>query len=102
MALWVPIADRKIANLQDDERIIGIDARTGEDSCTPEVMTLKICCRLALDDILPLEDLEAEIPHIQYLRCGWIRKPEPDNQPGTHDAPLGKLWVVYRRTANGK
>lgn len=97
MGLLVPNIDRKIANLQEGEIIIGINAREGEECSSSEDMALKICVRLVLDDTLSLEELEAEVPKIQYLRCGWIERPAPDTPVGIHDAPLGKLWIVYKR-----
>lgn len=98
MALPIPNVELKIADLQEGESIIRVNARAGDEYSSPEIMAIKIGAQLALNGVLRLKDLETEVLKIQYRRCGWIERPAPDDQPGIHDAPVGQLWIVYKRT----
>ena len=83
----------KFANVQDGEKIIGILAREGEEF-NLSGLALKVRVVLFMENGVDIGDGD-DSGGITIQRCGWMEKPKPDTEPGVHDSPVGRLWVVY-------
>jgi hypothetical protein len=91
MELEVPDIFIQIADLKEGEQIIGINAQAGEECDLSDLA-------FAVHGCLGMDPNMISTTSIRVVRCGWIERPAPDTKEGVHDAPLGKLWVVYKDT----